>query len=168
MCKKKSQNAISRFFLPQTTLSNASQVVLSQVDTNISGKFSCEGNVMFIMKFTVYEDSVNCNPQRWCCTLSDTTFSVPLDISFVSIALELNHKAVKNPHVFSLSLIQTVSADAPHFNTMLVSGDMQVVGEFEFEIIEMRRDKKYRQTFFWHFSRSFCYVFGYFSSPLVV
>lgn len=32
----------------QTTLSNATQVVISQVDTNISGKFSCEGNVMFI------------------------------------------------------------------------------------------------------------------------
>ncbi|CRL00983.1 CLUMA_CG014254, isoform A, partial [Clunio marinus] len=46
----------------ETTSSNDTQVVISQVDTNISGKFSCE-----------------------------------------------------------------VSADAPHFNTMLVSGDMQVV-----------------------------------------
>ncbi|KAG5674472.1 hypothetical protein PVAND_004441 [Polypedilum vanderplanki] len=46
----------------ETNLSNASQVVISQVDTNISGKFSCE-----------------------------------------------------------------VSADAPHFNTMIVSGEMNVV-----------------------------------------
>lgn len=29
----------------QTSLSNASQVVISQVDTNISGKFSCEGKL---------------------------------------------------------------------------------------------------------------------------
>lgn len=37
---------ISTFWPFQTTLSNASQVVISQVETNISGKFSCEGNVM--------------------------------------------------------------------------------------------------------------------------
>jgi hypothetical protein len=35
------------FSILQTTQSNATQVVISQVETNISGKFSCEGNVMF-------------------------------------------------------------------------------------------------------------------------
>jgi hypothetical protein len=50
----------------------------------------------------------------------------------------------KNPITFSLSLpffiyfflflfwrMYVVSADAPHFNTMIVSGDMQVVGKLK-------------------------------------
>lgn len=56
----------------QTTLSNASQVVISQVETNISGKFSCEGNVMCVFAISVQlnsierprclrADSVNCD-----------------------------------------------------------------------------------------------------------
>lgn len=42
----------------------------------------------------------------------------------------------KRREIFSCILIHAVSADAPHFNTMIVSGDMQVVGKLEWTEVE--------------------------------
>lgn len=54
---------------------------------------------------------------------------------FVSVLLNIiAHPEKSQCHEISSSSLfsRTVSADAPHFNTMLVSGDMQVVGESKF------------------------------------
>lgn len=49
----KSHNA-NLFSILQTTQSNASQVVISQVDTNTSGKFSCEGKSKWLKHFACH------------------------------------------------------------------------------------------------------------------
>lgn len=49
---------------------------------------------------------------------------------------ESNNRCENHNTKYSHGDFHTVSADAPHFNTMLVSGDMQVVGEFKFVEIE--------------------------------
>lgn len=91
--------------IPQTTQSNASQVVITQVETNISGKFSCEGNFMFaVAEFNSTTPTRLCAGRiRWAVIAADgRSLPHPSFAYWALLSARKNHNAVKSSHAFSL------------------------------------------------------------------